>query len=268
VDVILNDTTGDLVDPTTVSLVGGTDADGDGFADRLVVPGEGTWTVDAATGEVTFTPTAGFTAEPTPVTYTVDDDEGNTSPPARITLDDPPFATVSGVLWNDVDGDGIPDLGEVGLPGVTVILTCSGPDGELGTDDDTTRTTVTASPYSFSGVPVGSTCAVAVDTTTLPPALAQTFDPDGVLDAATRFTVTGPIGGINFGFRTTTEPPVPTPAPPATAPNPVPAAVPPSLPATGSDAGSPAGIALTMIVLGAALVHGSRRRRRDELPHS
>jgi CshA-type fibril repeat protein len=71
VDVIGNDT-GDL-DPSTVRIV---DGGGDPVTE-LEVPGEGTWTVDPTTGAITFTPEAGFSGNPTPITYEVSDDRGN-----------------------------------------------------------------------------------------------------------------------------------------------------------------------------------------------
>ncbi|GAA2175476.1 hypothetical protein GCM10009846_25530 [Agrococcus versicolor] len=43
---------------------------------RLVVAGEGVWTVDTATGRITFTPEAGFVGDPTPVEWTGVDAEG------------------------------------------------------------------------------------------------------------------------------------------------------------------------------------------------
>ncbi|WP_405211545.1 gliding motility-associated C-terminal domain-containing protein [Dokdonia sp. Asnod2-E02] len=68
------------IDPSTVNFVdpNATDSNGDGFNDTLVVPGEGTWTVDPA-GNVTFVPQAGFTADPTPINYEVNDLGGLTS---------------------------------------------------------------------------------------------------------------------------------------------------------------------------------------------
>ncbi|WP_452223837.1 Ig-like domain-containing protein, partial [Lacinutrix chionoecetis] len=66
---------------------GATDTDGDGDNDELVVPGEGTWTVDDTTGAVTFTPEAGFTGDPTPIDYNVEDNDGNVSNDSTITLD-------------------------------------------------------------------------------------------------------------------------------------------------------------------------------------
>ncbi|TFC54744.1 MULTISPECIES: tandem-95 repeat protein [unclassified Cryobacterium] len=73
VDVIGNDS-GDL-DPATVRII---DGRGDPVT-KLVVTGEGTWTVNPATGAITFTPQAGFTGNPTPVTYEVSDTAGNTT---------------------------------------------------------------------------------------------------------------------------------------------------------------------------------------------
>ncbi|TWX39973.1 tandem-95 repeat protein [Frigoribacterium sp. ACAM 257] len=81
VDVLANDS-GDL-DATTVRLLatGVTGAQLSSDGRTLVVPGEGTWTVDPTTGRVTFTPAAGTagdptTLTPTPVGYTVDDVRG------------------------------------------------------------------------------------------------------------------------------------------------------------------------------------------------
>ena len=92
VDVLANDTTGDTVDPTTVQIVGTTNP-----GDPLVVAGEGTWTVDPTTGAIKFTPEVGFTGNPTDITYTVDDDEGNTSATATVNIEYdavvPPIAT-------------------------------------------------------------------------------------------------------------------------------------------------------------------------------
>ncbi|GAB3403197.1 hypothetical protein GCM10027515_13780 [Schumannella luteola] len=72
VDVLANDK-GAFV-AASVVLVG---APGDGKT--LVVAGQGTWTVDAVTGAVTFTPLAGYTGNPTAVKYTVTDVDGDTA---------------------------------------------------------------------------------------------------------------------------------------------------------------------------------------------
>src|SRR5690606_316783 len=44
---------------------------------KLVVPGEGTWTVDG--GTIRFTPDKSFTGDPTPVIYQVADIRGETA---------------------------------------------------------------------------------------------------------------------------------------------------------------------------------------------
>ncbi|OII13739.1 tandem-95 repeat protein [Curtobacterium sp. MCBA15_008] len=73
VDVTANDSAN--VDRTTVQLL---DADGTPVS-TLPIADQGTWTVDATTGAVTFTPLPGFTGNPAPVTYTVSDGSGHTS---------------------------------------------------------------------------------------------------------------------------------------------------------------------------------------------
>jgi CshA-type fibril repeat protein len=145
------------IDPATVNFVdpAATDTNGDGFNDSLVVPNEGTWTV-TPTGEVTFTPIAGFTADPTPINYEVNDTGGLTSNEATLTItyvvvppvpqDDFDLDNVSGstvtidVFANnqdpanpnplvDADADGSVDVGSVSLvipPGATGINVVDG----------------------------------------------------------------------------------------------------------------------------------------------
>jgi CshA-type fibril repeat protein len=55
----------------------------------LVVPNEGTWRVDPVTGELYFTPVAGFTEDPTPVEYVGIDETGVKSEPATVTVNYP-----------------------------------------------------------------------------------------------------------------------------------------------------------------------------------
>ncbi|MEL0621301.1 Ig-like domain-containing protein, partial [Psychrobacter proteolyticus] len=74
IDVLGNDTDleGDI-DPTTVKLI---NPDTGLEVTSLTIAGEGEWSVDPTTGAVTFTPEAGFTADPTPVNYVVSDVTG------------------------------------------------------------------------------------------------------------------------------------------------------------------------------------------------
>lgn len=105
VNVLANDINGDNALPTTVSLIAPataknvvTDANGD--VTSMTIPGEGTWSVNPTSGAVTFTPIAGFVTSPTPITYTVEDNDGNTSVPATITLIAPPIANDDSSLGN------------------------------------------------------------------------------------------------------------------------------------------------------------------------
>ena len=94
IDVSSNDTTGDTVLASSVSIVGGTDTDGNTTLDRLTVTNEGIWTVNPVTGAVTFTPNDGLATSPTPISYTIKDAEGNVSNAATITISAVPSAVV------------------------------------------------------------------------------------------------------------------------------------------------------------------------------
>jgi uncharacterized repeat protein (TIGR03806 family) len=84
--VLQNDTTGDVIIPTSVSIVNGTDTDSNGTLDRLLVNNEGTWSVNPSTGSITFTPTPTFTGNPTPIQYFGKDAENNSSNNALVTI--------------------------------------------------------------------------------------------------------------------------------------------------------------------------------------
>ncbi|MBH0087337.1 tandem-95 repeat protein, partial [Psychrobacter sp. SCQQ22] len=144
VDVVGNDFDAENdIDPTSVvitqSPAGGTIAT-DGKS--VTVVGEGEWVVDPTTGVITFTPEIGFTADPTPISYTVDDSTGLTSNEATVIVDYPPTSPVTtddseigvsgqqviiDVLNNDFDFDG--DI----LP-TTVIITQSPAGGTIAVD--------------------------------------------------------------------------------------------------------------------------------------
>ena len=84
IDVFDGDTDLDgTIDPTSVQII---DPISGALVDTLVVPGEGAWTVDSATGEITFTPEDDYNGPVTPITYSVADDDGcllYTSPSPR-----------------------------------------------------------------------------------------------------------------------------------------------------------------------------------------
>lgn len=74
--------------PATIRIVGTTNP-----GDPLVVPGQGTWSVDPFNGDITFSPQAGFVTNPTAIFYTIQDEQGATSNPARVDInyDSPPI---------------------------------------------------------------------------------------------------------------------------------------------------------------------------------
>ncbi|MEO1373242.1 MAG: SdrD B-like domain-containing protein [Cyanobacteria bacterium J06635_10] len=67
-------------------------------------------------------------------------------------------STIGDTVYNDTNRNNTQDDGETGIPGVTVTLRQPGPDGNLGTDDDTTQTTTTNENgnYSFPNLPAGN----------------------------------------------------------------------------------------------------------------
>lgn len=78
---VLENDKGDL-DSSSVRI---TDPNTGEPVEELVVPGEGTWTVDPETGDITFTPEEGLEGNPTPIEYTVKDRDGNETG-ARVTV--------------------------------------------------------------------------------------------------------------------------------------------------------------------------------------
>ena len=86
IPVLANDTGGGTPVPGSVSIVNGVDTDTNGTLDQLIVPNQGTWSVNATTGEITFTPTPTFTGNPTPISYTVENEAGEVSNAAVVTI--------------------------------------------------------------------------------------------------------------------------------------------------------------------------------------
>ncbi len=85
-----------------------TDLDGDVIG--FTVPGEGSWDYDPITGLLTFSPESGFIEDPTPITYTVDDNDGNPSNSATVVVDYLEVADLS-LIKTVVDNDITPFIG-------------------------------------------------------------------------------------------------------------------------------------------------------------
>ncbi|MEO1706642.1 MAG: putative Ig domain-containing protein [Pseudomonadota bacterium] len=84
INVLNNDVADAPIDATSVLI---NDPNGGPAVTSLMVPGEGTWTVDPMTGAITFMPAMGFEGDPTPITYTVADQDGDRSGPGVVTAD-------------------------------------------------------------------------------------------------------------------------------------------------------------------------------------
>ena len=103
-------------------------------------------------------------------------DNGFTNPTLDIALAG--TGVIGDVVFYDVNGDGIQDPGEDGVPDATVTITWLGPDGVPGGDDDLTYPPATTGPngeYLFESLPEGE-YTVAVDG--LDPSFVPSFDPD------------------------------------------------------------------------------------------
>ncbi|MEO1764605.1 MAG: SdrD B-like domain-containing protein, partial [Cyanobacteria bacterium J06629_18] len=66
--------------------------------------------------------------------------------------------SIGDTVYTDANSNNVQDDGEQGIPGATVNLTLPGPDGQLGTADDTTQTTTTndSGNYTFPNLPAGN----------------------------------------------------------------------------------------------------------------
>ena len=108
-------------------------------------------------------------------------------------------ATVTGRVWHDLDGDAVDDAGEPGFEGVTVRLHAM---GTINNHPVTTKVTDSQGTYTFSGM-FSFPSVILVDTDTLPPGLAPTYDFDGVgtshrVDVVPPFNST--LADVDFGY--------------------------------------------------------------------
>ncbi|MBP2833997.1 DUF11 domain-containing protein, partial [Aquimarina sp. U1-2] len=131
-------------------------------------PGEGSWSVDLSTGEISFTPNPGYTLDPTPVNYTINDNDGNTSNEATVTIDYSPVATddvstgntpitavTVDVVANDTTGD------TVDVSTVQIVGTAAAGDSFVASNQgvwsvNTATGEITFTPCSAAGIPDAS----------------------------------------------------------------------------------------------------------------
>ncbi len=106
---------------------------------------------------------------------------------------------ISGYIWEDLDGDGIWDTGELPLPGVQVI--CQDGSCSPGTNCPV-ATTNSNGYYEFQGVTPGTSCTISVDMSSLPPGLTWTIpsESDGTNDNAIHLVIQPGVQMIQNNF--------------------------------------------------------------------
>ncbi len=182
------DSNGNPVHQTTT-----TDANGEY---RFLVPA-GTYTISYNPADVAAA-FPGLTLATTPTSLTVSAETGHEVTDLNFGVDN--SGVIGDRVWNDADGDGIQDTGEVGLPGVTVNL-------YQGATLLATTVTDASGAYQFTGLADG-TYTVKVDSTTVPAGFTQTYDNySPTNDHTGQATVSG--GGTNltadFGYHNPTS---------------------------------------------------------------
>ncbi len=150
-----------IFDRSTLTIVGTA-----GPGAPLVVPGEGTWTVELASGSITFTPEPGFLGNPTPIRYQVTDIFGNLLAPAAVVIlyeFNAAFicSDVIGKVFDDKNQDGQQDEGEAGIPAARLATV----NGDIITTDEYGRYSV---PCAAIPQDIGSTFLLKLDPRSLP----------------------------------------------------------------------------------------------------
>jgi len=139
------DVDGTLV-PASVQIVGTASA-----GDPLFMVGEGMWSVNTTTGEITFTPIANYDGNVTDITYTVQDNLGATSNPAAVSANITPVNDTP--LDITFSGTSVDENSTVG----TLVSTLGSFDVDTG---DTATYTITSDPSGFFQI-VGNELQVA-----------------------------------------------------------------------------------------------------------
>ncbi len=188
VSVITNDSDPlGVFNPATLQIVG---TAGPGLP--LVAPGQGTWSVNLTNGTITFTPEPGFTGNPTPIPYQLQDLSGNLIAPALVIVlyeSAPVFvcSEIIGKVFEDPNFNGRQDDGEVGMPGVRIATV----NGKIITTDEYGRYHV---PCAMLPKDTGSNFLLKVDPRSLPSGFRFTTENPRVVRLSQ-----GMMSRMNFG---------------------------------------------------------------------
>ena len=154
-DITANDTafgSGNSILTSTIDLDPSTAGQQTSFTDSS----GNQWSVNPTTGEVTFTPMANFMGTAT-IPYSVEDSTGQTATADLIVTVGAP-ASIRGVVFNDLNLNGMQGAGELGIGSIRVDLYDS-----TGTTLIASTTTIAGGPYSFTNLTPGTYQVVETD---------------------------------------------------------------------------------------------------------
>ncbi len=89
----------------------------------VTIAGQGVYTYNPATGVLTFTPNPGYTGDPTPLPYRLTETQTGLTDQATVTITYLDFVqSIGSLVWEDLNGDGLYQSNEPGVPNVQVEL--------------------------------------------------------------------------------------------------------------------------------------------------
>jgi len=123
IDLTTNDkaANGNVLVPSSIQLVAPSNGTLSSDGKTVTVIGEGVWTADED-GKVTFTPEDGFIDSPTPINYTIRDNNNLVSNTAQIKITVAGRTSVKAIYWIDGNGNNLPDTNEERISNATVEL--------------------------------------------------------------------------------------------------------------------------------------------------
>ena len=104
-NIVANDTLSDGSPATPVEVTADLNPATAGVDNSLVVPGEGTWTYNPTTGDLTFNPETGFSKDPTPISYILTETATGLKDTTSVTVN---YTEVAPIATNDSDLNNLP----------------------------------------------------------------------------------------------------------------------------------------------------------------